>query len=548
LLCLVVVVVGGAGLAAVQLLSGIHDLRETWRGGGVSQAWAATFSFPPENLLTLLAPGFFGSTGKVAYWGRWDIWEMTLFISVTGLVLALIGAVWGERRTRRFSVLMVLVLLLLAFGGYSPLFPLLYKWVPGFGSLRGNSKFILLAALFLVMLAGIGLDALIRGRRIPKGVSVGIASAGVLLIPLALWLRNASSVLPADSWWHRAVFASLRSRIHAASVNADVDPHYLLQTGLQASNSLLLAAATLIAIALLFFLLGHYRRVVWLIFGLALLEIVVFARAALDTFDLSQTTDAELRTFLKDHPGDYRIFNPSGPNAAMSLPAQDIWGYDPGIPLRYSQLLAFAHCTDPATWTRLRLAKAGPLFAMCRLRFVFDRRNGQLQYLEGRDYLPHLLLLQQYRVLTRGEEIMAAVTDPAFNPREEVILESVPDPPPGAIDKSGTASILDSSTDHLTIDAEVKSPSILLITDNYVEGWRARALPGSVQARYRVMPANYCLRAIPLAAGHHFLRLEYSPGAFEWGKWISLTSLGLFLITTFAMAIREFRALTRINN
>jgi len=47
-----------------------------------------------------------------------------------------------------------------------------------------------------------------------------------------------------------------------------------------------------------------------------------------------------------------------------------------------------------------------------------------------------------------------------------------------------------------------------------------------------VMPANYCLRAIPLAAGHHRLVLEYLPRAFVIGRMMSLVAvagyLGLF--------------------
>ena len=57
----------------------------------------------------------------------------------------------------------------------------------------------------------------------------------------------------------------------------------------------------------------------------------------------------------------------------------------------------------------------------------------------------------------------------------------------------GNVRLVNSSTDELTIEAEVKSPSILLITDTYAKGWRARALPGSSQASYHVMPGKLLL-------------------------------------------------------
>ena len=99
-----------------------------------------------------------------------------------------------------------------------------------------------------------------------------------------------------------------------------------------------------------------------------------------------------------------------------------------------------------------------------------------------------------------------------------------------AAGETGAASVIDSSTDHLTIEAKLTSSGILLVTDAYAEGWRARALPGSVQQHYQLMPADYCLRAIPLMAGNHRLRVEYLPSSFVIGKWISAVTVVIFLL------------------
>jgi uncharacterized membrane protein YfhO len=131
--------------------------------------------------------------------------------------------------------------------------------------------------------------------------------------------------------------------------------------------------------------------------------------------------------------------------------------------------------------------------------------------------------------MPRRDDIFAALTNAAFNPREEVILETAPDPEPRAAANAGTVSLLESSTDYLTLEADVQSPSILLVTDTYAKGWRARPLAGTVQSLYRVLPADYCLRAIPLAAGHHHLRLEYQPAGYVIGKWVSIVSLVVFM-------------------
>ena len=129
---------GAAALAAVQLLPGWDASRESVRSAGLSYNYAASFSLPPENLITLLVPGFFGDMEHTVYWGRWYLWEMSLFVGATGLVLAVYGGFCGQRRLRRFSLPMVLLLLLLALGYYTPFFPFLYYYVPGFSSFRAR--------------------------------------------------------------------------------------------------------------------------------------------------------------------------------------------------------------------------------------------------------------------------------------------------------------------------------------------------------------------------------------------------------------------------
>ena len=71
---------GAALLAAVQLLPAIQTTRETTRGLRLPFAFASMVAFPPENFLTLFAPNFFGEMAK--YWGRWYLWETSLFIGV----------------------------------------------------------------------------------------------------------------------------------------------------------------------------------------------------------------------------------------------------------------------------------------------------------------------------------------------------------------------------------------------------------------------------------------------------------------------------------
>ena len=61
-------------------------------------------------------PHVFGElSGGINYWGRWFLWEDSLFIGMTATILAVYGAVHGERKDRRFAVTFLIVSMLLAF-------------------------------------------------------------------------------------------------------------------------------------------------------------------------------------------------------------------------------------------------------------------------------------------------------------------------------------------------------------------------------------------------------------------------------------------------
>src|SRR5207249_514295 len=140
-----------------------------------------------------------------------------------------------------------------------------------------------------------------------------------------------------------------------------------------------------------------------------------------------------------------------------------------------------------------------PLFDMLRCRFMLVPQGTKTTVYQTTNSLPRLQLVQRFQVIPQRDQLLAALTNATFNPREEVLLETTPSPEPEPLPVSGTVALADSSTDHLTIEADLKSPAILMITDTFAKGWRVKPLQQSGQSHYEVLPANYCLRAIPLA-------------------------------------------------
>jgi len=507
--------VGGAALAAVQLFSGFQAAAETIRGQPLPFWFATSFAFPPENLLTLLAPGFFGDMAHQPYWGRWVLWEANAFMGVLALGLALYGIAVATVPGKRALIVTALITVLLAVGDSTPLFRMLYDWLPLFGRFRGAAKFISLTALVLVLFAGYGLDRLLRER------TIGLRSVAVGGLVAATLCAAAYAVRSLD--W-AAVMAAIEatgdSYIHGERyANAG-----FVATGQAfASLGLLVAGLTFAAGVCVAFWVRREPRAAFFLGALAVAEIFAFARMHRQTFDIAQTTLPELHDVLSADRGDYRILNFARPNSAMSMGAFDIWGYDPGVTRRYAEFIEWSTGGDPAQATQyVRFRRLHALLALLRLKYLVGREQGQLKIVEGATPpFGRLQLIGSYRLETDRAAVLHAMAEPSFDPKRQVILERAPHPVPAAVAAPGRAAIVREGTDFIDIAADLAAPSILLITDAWAAGWHARPLEDGAQARYELVPADYALRAIALDKGKHHLRVEYAPLAFRIGAIVS---------------------------
>ena len=131
-------------LSAVQLLPTLELTRESARSGGLPTNLAVSFSLDPRLLGRALLPDYAGAMPAGG--------EFTSFFSVAALFLMIVGGLffWFKREsasnlqlpTSRFrSASIVAVLgLVLAFGGYTPIYYALLKIMPGFDLFRAPAR------------------------------------------------------------------------------------------------------------------------------------------------------------------------------------------------------------------------------------------------------------------------------------------------------------------------------------------------------------------------------------------------------------------------
>jgi hypothetical protein len=182
LAAIVLPVVLGAALAAVQLLPTAELSSQSIRSGGLSFRQASSFSLIPQDLALSLLPNYAGPPPN----------EMAAYIGVLGVVLAIAGALcWRQRAPVRFLLLLAGLALLLALGRYSPLYWAAYYGLPGVSLFRAPARWLLLYSFSASILAGMGLQVISGGMDASqrRRVLAALASSALLVVGGAFWLH-----------------------------------------------------------------------------------------------------------------------------------------------------------------------------------------------------------------------------------------------------------------------------------------------------------------------------------------------------------------------
>lgn len=193
--------IGGAAalaalLAAAQLAPTLELAGQSARSGGLTFSESAAFSWRPWVVGRALLPTY----------GDPLFAEYVAYVGAAGLALALLGALpvasanWrghiarGEPLPPRAAAAGLALGLaglgfILALGQATPLFAGLHRWVPGFNLFRAQARWLIVFALGLSMLIGLGVQLLRDGstpaQRRAWWIGLALAGAGV---PAAVWL------------------------------------------------------------------------------------------------------------------------------------------------------------------------------------------------------------------------------------------------------------------------------------------------------------------------------------------------------------------------
>jgi hypothetical protein len=395
----------------------------------------------------------------------------------------------------------------------------------------------------VILLSAMGLDSLIReGLQKRWQVLAALGAAASLSLIIGLSIRQSAGA--ASGLWPGIM------RAIGGRGEAYLPPEFfakgvaILKAGEFAAQGLVILSATYALIATVLFLrISNYGKSSLLV-GLAVIELFSAGRIAHHAFRLGEAYPGDVVAMFTQKPGDHRVLNPYNPNLAMSMGWRDVWGYDPLIPRRYGELMAWMQQVDIMQIVRNDLQfRDHPLLRMLGCRYMLTPVEGRIVPAElTGDLMPRAVLVGEWAVEPVRDRAFSLLGQPEFDPRRLVVLERDPSLPAGRLSGNpGTVRVTESSTDYLTIEADVKAASILVVTDNYADGWRVAPLEGSALDAYEIIPANYTLRGVPLVPGHHRIRMEYRPASFVIGIWLSLAGVAAWLAAAGRLLWRKRR-------
>ena len=175
----------------------------TTRGEASYAFFVARPGFGLEHLATFLSPEALGTPLDDSYPDT-ELWEDVAYFGAIPELFASMGAILGFRRPHtRFLILTFTGAVVLAFE--SPITRLLFDYLPGFSLFRSPSRFLFLATLVGIPLAGIGLNELMSRLRQSTGwlpgialfaVIAGCAAEGLYYVDRYLAMKPREAVLP----------------------------------------------------------------------------------------------------------------------------------------------------------------------------------------------------------------------------------------------------------------------------------------------------------------------------------------------------------------
>jgi hypothetical protein len=445
--------------------------------GALALAEAAEWSLPFRQLVGVM----------LANWSGFHEW--TVYVGILPLLLAVVGCQrrnagrGGQNWLPSFLLLALVLAALYSLGTNGPLFPLLFRLVPGLSFLRVPPRAWFIVALATACLCAFGVEAMMRRTNPPRG---WVTLTGVALAAFALMFGLGGFV---ELLGHPEVAPARASMLHmglAVPVSAAV---LLLRTqGRIGARRFAALSAGVIAATLL--------PVDW-----------SFYRVVPEEWAFADHADVAAWLARSVQPGPFRVYSPSyslPQHVAQRAGLELAEGVDP------MQLASYAGLMQAATGTHVSgYSVTIPAFPPeSNVETVLSDATPDARLL-GRLNVRYVAAEFPIRAEGLVEQAHIGTT---FVYENQFVL-------PRAFVGETAAPIVKSAPDYVVM--EVEGPGVLTLSQVYYPGWHA-----SVDSRPAVISTAQALMSVSLSAGQHVIEFKFDPWTVKTGWLVSAVGWG----------------------
>jgi hypothetical protein len=480
--------------SALQILpaSEYAHLAKRWVGAPEPLAWNqpvpyyvhAQYSFKPENLLGLVFPGIKANFDP--------------FVGIVALALAGIGvaAFWRDHRVRLMSAV-ALGGILYSIGQYSVFQGFLYSVIPDLDKARSPSTAILIFQFGVAVLAAFGMDQLNYGKPSPwpRRVMWAVISFGVFTLAVfqTVYFANKMTFPGDDGVAITAFLALLLGALLFARMQGAVTAR---QAGVLMTGLLLLE-------------LGNNYVPVF----------TPRTDEGRERWTEQMNANSDVAGFLRKEPGFHRTYVADSAFNANWGAVHDVPMWGGSLASVTSNLLSFEFhrvearllygvaytiATHPTEGAGDEVFSGRSGMKVYRNNAVFPRAWAVHRLVEVRDMVEGNSVMMGHLPEMHGQAVMVGKA-PALHP----------------CDGRDWIDLLEHGADRLLIRANMSCPGMVILSDTYFPGWRARVDAKAAQ----IYEVNGAMRGVMVPAGLHTVTMRYRPVSVILGGMLTLVGI-----------------------
>ena len=531
----------GTALAAVVLVPFLELLRHS---SDLSARPRGAVYVQPKYFLSVLLPDYWGRATQTTLGNGFEV-ERVFYAGALPLMLAPIALILRPR-VERVAIAVFAAVSIAVVLGLQPFFGVVRR-LPGFTSTY-NTRLTILFLLCVALLAGWGLDDLIRRR--PWGRRAWAATAvagGLLVLPVLVVVATGGSSL---RFFSRALHVAWGFAQPPGPTSADAGPVIHLASLIVWLTLAGAAVALLLARMWRGLAAGAFAGLVVLLVVGDLFRAGVGQNPAITVAHATQPVTPAIHYLQAQQPARYVAFPPRV--GAIPFPTDvnlrygidDIRGYDFPVEERFGRLwVRDMHAptpllpldtttVDPSPQSLrilslfgvrdILLQKGEPPPALPGLNPAYDGPDATILVNEGA--LPRTWLVAGQQVVGGETQALDAISSPAFDPRRVLVTEKpLPQLPRGDSGGPvpGAAQLTQYGASQVTIQARAGRQAELVLSDLSYPGWQATVDGQPV----RLDRVDYLLRGVPLQPGDHRVQLSYHPTSWRVGWIVSVMAL-----------------------